>query len=194
VNDHKEHKEILRKNIICFLKALPFLDADKHLGKVIKAKCHFLFQEIVSTNFSLVSLCSLWPMFSLKCCNPQDHIELGMWGERIAAKELRRRGFKILYHNYRGPHGGEIDLVCRDREILVFTEVKTRSREDYSRPFDAVDRKKRKLIQRGALAWLRLLGFPTLTFRFDVVEVIAGKPPEVRVIENAFPMPEWFKY
>lgn len=122
------------------------------------------------------------------------HIKLGAWGERVAAKELKRRGFKILYRNYRGPHGGEIDLVCRHRETLVFVEVKTRTTEEHSRPIDAIDRKKRKLIQRGALAWLRLLGFPEVTFRFDVVEVIASKPPEIRVIENAFGMPAWFKY
>ncbi len=122
------------------------------------------------------------------------HLELGAWGECVAAKELKRRGFKILYRNYRGPYGGEIDLVCRDRETLVFVEVKTRSSEEHSRPFDAVDRKKRKLIQRGALAWLRLLGRPDLTFRFDVVEVIASKPPEVRLIEQAFQMPTWFRY
>jgi len=125
---------------------------------------------------------------------PQDHITLGAWGEQVAARELKRHGFKILYRNYRGPYGGEIDLVCRDRETLVFVEVKTRSREEHSRPFDAVDRKKRKLIQRGALAWLRLLGMPRITFRFDVVEVIASKPPEVRVIENAFLMPDSFRY
>ncbi|MBX9577015.1 MAG: YraN family protein [Chthoniobacterales bacterium] len=122
------------------------------------------------------------------------HIELGAWGEQVVAKELKRRGFKILYRNYRGPHGGEIDLVCRDRETLVFVEVKTRSSEKYSRPLDAVNRKKQKLIQRGALAWLRLLGLPDLTFRFDVVEVIASKPPEIRLIENAFQMPGWFRY
>jgi putative endonuclease len=122
------------------------------------------------------------------------HMELGAWGEQVAAKELKRRGFKILYRNYRGPHGGEIDLICRDQETLVFVEVKTRSSEKYSRPLDAVNRKKQKLIQRGALAWLRLLGHPDLTFRFDVVEVIASKPPEVRIIENAFGMPEWFRY
>lgn len=123
-----------------------------------------------------------------------SHIELGAWGESVAAKKLKQCGFSILYRNYRGPHGGEIDLVCRDRETLVFVEVKTRSHEEHSRPFDAVNRKKRKLIQRGALSWLRLLGHPDLTFRFDVVEVIASKPPEVRVIENAFQMPTSFRY
>jgi putative endonuclease len=130
----------------------------------------------------------------LKKSIKKSHIELGTWGERMAAKELKKRGFKILYRNYRGPHGGEVDLVCRDRETLVFVEVKTRSNEKHSRPFDAVDQKKQKLVQRGALSWLRLLGFPDLAFRFDVVEVIATRPPEIRVIENAFQMPTSFRY
>lgn len=107
---------------------------------------------------------------------------------------MRRRGFKILYRNYRGPYGGEIDLVCRDRETLVFVEVKTRSDEKYARPLDAVNYKKKKQLQRGARAWLRLLRYPNITFRFDVVEVIASEPPEVRVIEHAFDMPAWFHY
>ena len=140
----------------------------------------------------MVFLQSIKSLFHLK--KTSSHIELGVWGERVAAKELKRRGFKILYRNYRGPHGGEIDLIFRDRETLVFVEVKTRSNEEYSRPLDAVNRKKQKLIQRGALAWLRLLGHPDLTFRFDVVEVIASKPPEIRLIENAFQMPESFRY
>lgn len=135
-----------------------------------------------------------WIRLLFRFKNTSRHIALGAWGERVAARELKRRGFKVLYRNYRAPHGGEIDLVCRDRETLVFIEVKTRSHEEHSRPFDAIDRKKRKLIQRGALAWLRLLGMPRLTFRFDVVEVIASNPPEIRVIENAFGMPTWFRY
>lgn len=87
--------------------------------------------------------------------------------------------------------GGEIDLVCRDRaaNALVFVEVKTRSAEDFGRPLDAVDRKKRRRIVSGAMAWLRMLDSPDITFRFDVVEVMAGTPPEIRVIENAFGLP-----
>ena len=85
-------------------------------------------------------------------------------------------------------------MICRDQETLVFVEVKTRRCEELFRPLDAVNRAKRKLIQRGALSWLRLLGRPDLTFRFDVVEVIATAPPEVRLIENAFVLPEPFQY
>ena len=99
----------------------------------------------------------------------EGHLALGRWGEREAALHLRSLGWKILRRNFRAPHGGEVDLVCRDRDTLVFAEVKTRRSEELGRPLDAVDQKKQDLIRRGALHWLRLLGMPDLTFRFDVI-------------------------
>jgi len=78
--------------------------------------------------------------------------------------------------------------------MLVFVEVKTRSDEAFGRPIAAVDRKKRRRIARGAMAWLRMLDMPDLTFRFDVVEVVIAKPPEIRVIENAFSLPSNYYY
>lgn len=121
-------------------------------------------------------------------------IALGKWGERLAARTLRRRGWKILYRNYRAPDGGELDLVCREGDTLVFVEVKTRREEKFSRPLDAVNRKKRDYIKRGALSWLKLLRYPNIPFRFDVVEVIATRPPEVRVIKNVFQFSDPLRY
>ena len=121
-------------------------------------------------------------------------IALGSWGEGVAARALQKRGFKILYRNYRAPYGGEVDLICRDQYGLVFVEVKTRRCEKNFRPLDAVNRKKQALIKRGALSWLRLLGNPDVAFRFDVVEVIATDLPEVRLVENVFQLPEPFRY
>ena len=84
------------------------------------------------------------------------HILLGREGEDIAARHLRACGYKILRRNFRAPHGGEVDIVCRHGKELVFVEVKTRSSEEFGRPFDAVDQKKRRLIIRGAMKWLRM--------------------------------------
>ena len=115
----------------------------------------------------------------------------------MASKFLRRNGYKILSHNFRGRTGGEIDLVCRDGDTLVFVEVKTRTREDFGRPLDAVDREKRKRISRGGLAWLRLLGDPDILFRFDVVEVIIAEgaaEPRLQLLRNAFSLPEPYIY
>ena len=124
------------------------------------------------------------------------HIVLGRKGEKLAADYLRKHGHKVLYRNFRAPHGGEVDIVCRDKrhDELVFVEVKTRSSEDFGRPLDAVDRKKRRLILRGAMTWLKMLDMPDITFRFDVVEVVMTEPPEIRHIENAFQLPADYLY
>ena len=100
------------------------------------------------------------------------HLRLGRRGERLAARNLRRQGYKILYRNFRGRRGGEI-------APLVFVEVKTRTREDFGRPLEAVNPGKQRRISLGALAWLRLLGNPDILFRFDIVEVTLalGRPP-----------------
>lgn len=119
---------------------------------------------------------------------PLDHLEIGELGERIARAHLRAEGRRVLYHNFRAPKGGEVDIVARDGEVLSFVEVKTRTSEDFGRPMDAVNLKKQKLIKRGANEWLRLLGTRDLLWRFDVVEIILleGEKPKVTVVRNAF--------
>jgi putative endonuclease len=74
--------------------------------------------------------------------------------------------------------------------------VKTRTREDFGRPFDAVNRDKQKRISRGGLAWLRLLDDPDILFRFDVVEVILAKEaePRLELLRNAFALSEPYIY
>lgn len=125
-----------------------------------------------------------------------EHLRLGTRGEKLACRFLRRSGYKVLYRNFRGRSGGEIDIVCRDKDTLVFVEVKTRTREDFGRPFDAVDRNKQKRIARGGLAWLRLLDDPDILFRFDVVEVIIVEDalPRFELLRNAFALPEPYIY
>lgn len=116
------------------------------------------------------------------------HLELGARGEKLAARFLRRAGFKVLYRNFRSRHGGEIDLVCREDDTLVFVEVKTRTREDFGRPLEAVNLAKQRRISLGACAWLRLLGNPEILFRFDVVEIVIaeGEEPRIELVRNAF--------
>ena len=128
--------------------------------------------------------------------SPPRHLRLGTRGEKLACQFLKRSGYKILYRNFRGRTGGEIDVVCRDGDTLVFVEVKTRTGEDFGRPIEAIDRDKRKRISRGGLAWLRLLNDPDILFRFDVVEVIIaeGAEPRLELIQNAFALSEPYIY
>lgn len=131
-----------------------------------------------------------------------EHLLLGRRGESHAATYLKIKGYRILRRNFTAGPGSEIDIVCRDKRAgqLVFVEVKTRSRDDFGRPSFAVDRKKRRAIIRGAMRWLRLLGMPDISFRFDIIEVMTDpddarmRHAEVTHIENAFPMPRRFSY
>jgi len=128
--------------------------------------------------------------------SPPRHLRLGTRGENLACQFLKRNGYKILYRNFKGRTGGEIDIICRDRDTLVFVEVKTRTREDFGRPVEAVNREKQNSIARGALAWLRLLDDPDILFRFDVVEVILaeGAEPRLEILRNAFSLPKSYRY
>ncbi|MEI6350303.1 MAG: YraN family protein [Verrucomicrobiota bacterium] len=120
---------------------------------------------------------------------------LGRRGEDAAAKYLRRNGCKVLYRNFKALHEGEVDIVCRDGDTLVFVEVKTRTSDAFGEPVEAVTKSKQRLITRGALAWLRLLDNPEILIRFDVAEVrITGRKLEVSLIKNAFPLPEPYRY
>ena len=93
-----------------------------------------------------------------------------------------------MYRRFRAKKGGEVDLVCRHGDTLVFAEVKTRASVEYGRPYDAVDADKRRLIMQGADAWLRLLHRPDILYRFDIVEVVIGADGELNcsVVADAF--------
>jgi putative endonuclease len=137
---------------------------------------------------SIAALSNRWRSHFSLSKRSSDHLQRGARGEKLACRYLRHNGYKVLYRNFRGRRGGEIDIVCRHDDTLVFVEVKTRAREDFGRPFEAVDREKQKRISRGGLAWLRLLDNPDILFRFDVVEVIIvpNAKPRLELIRNAF--------
>src|SRR6202022_1893198 len=145
---------------------------------------------------SIAALSSRWRNRFSPSRKSSEHLRRGARGEKLACRFLRRHGYKILYRNFRGRRGGEIDIVCRDRDTLVFVEVKTRAREDFGRPFAAVDRQKQQRISRGGLAWLRLLDNPDIFFRFDVVEVLISDEakPRLELIQNAFQLSKPYIY
>jgi putative endonuclease len=116
---------------------------------------------------------------------------LGDEGEKLAARYLRRIGYKIIARRYRTVLG-EIDLIARDGRFLVFVEVKTRRSSASGLPVEAVDLSKQRQLTRLALAYLkqhRLLEWPA---RFDVVSILwdgTGAPPEIVHYQNAFEPP-----
>lgn len=131
----------------------------------------------------------------LKGATLPEHLRRGALGERAAKKHLRDAGLKLLVANYRSPRG-EIDLVFRDGDCLVFVEVKTRSSEEWTRPAAAVNARKRQLLSQTALDYLRELGNPPVKIRFDIVEVLLadGKVHEVRHLPNTFSLSAPYRY
>ena len=123
------------------------------------------------------------------------HLVHGELGERAAKKHLKRQGLKFLTANFRSPRG-EIDLVFRDGDCLVFVEVKTRSSEAWERPAAAVDDERRHRLTRAGLDYLHLLKNPAVKVRFDIVEVLLkdGAVNEVRHLVNTFAMSQPYRY
>jgi len=123
------------------------------------------------------------------------HLQYGELGERAAKRQLKRQGLKYLIRNFRSKRG-EIDLVFRDGDCLVFVEVKTRSSEEWVRPAAAVDRERRERLSRAGLDYLRLLKNPKVKFRFDIVEVLleGGKVREIRHLVNSFELARPLRY
>lgn len=113
---------------------------------------------------------------------------IGNRGERAAARFLRQAGMKILARQ-QSSRFGEIDLVARDGETIVFVEVKTRSSLRGGQPEDAVTRKKQERLTRTALVWLKQRGLLNLSSRFDVIAVYwpeQSRQPELTHYRNAF--------
>ena len=123
------------------------------------------------------------------------HLQFGVLGERAAKKHLKRLGLRFLTANFRTQRG-EIDLVFRDGDCLVFIEVKTRSSEDWARPAAAVDAERRGRLTRAGLDYLRLLRNPKVKVRFDIVEVLLadGAVREIRHLPNSFAMERPYRY
>jgi putative endonuclease len=105
----------------------------------------------------------------------------------VAAVFLRRHDYNVLTRNYKAT-GGEIDLVCRHGEILVFVEVKTRAEVDIVRPSEAIDARKEEALRRAASRYVALLDSDEITHRFDAVEVQlkTGARPVCTLLPNYF--------
>lgn len=116
----------------------------------------------------------------------------GKKGEDIAAWHLQKLGYHILERNYRSPLG-EIDIVARDGETMVFIEVKSRKSEEFGEPELAVGKKKQRKITQISLYYLEHSDDPQANVRYDVVAVkFMSDNTEVRVIRDAFDASDYY--
>jgi len=131
----------------------------------------------------------------LRKTSQPEHLRRGELGEAAARKHLQKLGLKLLTANFR-TNRGEIDLIFRDGDCLVFVEVKARSTEDWVRPAAAVNARKRRLLSQTALDYLKLLKNPEVKTRFDIVEVLLrdGEVSEIRHLPATFSMSKPYRH
>lgn len=110
---------------------------------------------------------------------------LGAYGEAVAARHLVEAGMVLLDRNWRCP-SGEIDLVLRDGQTLVFCEVKTRSSTAYGSPLESVSAAKASRLRRLAALWIQAHGVRVRDVRIDLVGVLhsAGATAEVDHVQG----------
>jgi len=112
--------------------------------------------------------------------------QYGEAGEALAARLLRRQGYRILETNYRTPIG-EIDIIARERDTIVFVEVKARRSLHFGHPKTAGTAHKQRKLSMLALYYLKTTGQSGAKARFDVVAISsAPERPEVEIVRNAF--------
>ena len=113
--------------------------------------------------------------------------DTGNRGENIARDFLKKKGFRILENNYRCPRG-EIDIIARHCDCLVFVEVRTKTGTEFGSPEESITWTKKKHLKAAALHYLeRQEGLPEL-WRIDVVAIELndeGKPSRISLIDNA---------
>ena len=113
-------------------------------------------------------------------------LALGKTGEDLACEELERRGYAIIARRYRR-RGGELDIIARDGQTMVFVEVKAREGRAFGEACEAVTANKRRTITRLALDYLMRHRLTECSCRFDVVSIhFESGTPVIEVYRNAF--------
>jgi len=116
----------------------------------------------------------------------KERIILGKLGEDLAKKRLMDLGYRILKANYKCSLG-EIDLVARDGDVVVFVEIKTRKNKPLGQIKEAVDRRKQTQLSKVALAYLKSNNLWGSKARFDVVAIrLVDEKKEIEITKNAF--------
>lgn len=113
----------------------------------------------------------------------------GELGEAIAARWLRRGGWRVVQRRFRSGHR-DIDLIAERDGTVAFVEVKARRGTRFGHPVEAVNWRKQKELAKSARTWIDRHGQPAEVYRFDVIGVLVdGERVRIRHVENAFSLP-----
>lgn len=126
----------------------------------------------------------LKPFLKLKA--KVDALRFGHKSEKLAARKMVASGYKIIETNYRC-RAGEIDIIAREGDILVFCEVKARKSRSYGSPLEGITDAKIKKIRKAAEHYMKKKGLTQTDCRFDAITVEEkDSATVVEIIPNAF--------
>ena len=110
--------------------------------------------------------------------------EVGKFGEKTAQEYLKKLGWKILDTNFHYSRYAELDIIAKDKDSIVFVEVKTRSTNAFGHPFESINHKKLENIFKAGLAWLKTTKEPYKNFRIDVISILGQENPQIEHLKN----------
>ncbi|MDA0986006.1 MAG: YraN family protein [Bacteroidetes bacterium] len=121
-----------------------------------------------------------------KSANKKLNFQKGDLGEKKAIHFLKQKGFSILDEHFYFQHG-EIDIVARDKNELVFVEVKYRKQKNFGSPEESITEKKQTILRRTAEGYLYKKNLTDVACRFDVVSILENKNKStLHYFKNAF--------
>jgi len=169
--------------MIGYGKQYPKYGFEKHKGYATQ----FHLEAIAKFGMSPIHRRSFAPVRE-KENKQMGRISLGEYGEDFSCRFLRTKRYKIIERNYRSLWG-EIDIIAKDKDTLVFIEVKTRSSDKFGPPASSVTRTKQNRIRRIAEAYIKTSKYQNLCFRFDVISILFDSKKDMvdfKLIQNAF--------
>lgn len=112
-------------------------------------------------------------------------LPVGKHGEDLACEYLRKNGYEILERNYR-IRGGEVDIIAKDGEYLVFVEVKARFSHEYGLPVESITSWKIKHLLKTAQFYLMKINWGDGPYRLDFVSIdyVDSPSPKIELIKN----------
>lgn len=112
-----------------------------------------------------------------------ENILIGKRGERLARDYLREKGYQIIATNYRCVFG-EIDIIAKIGDLIVFVEVKTRQSDRFGAPYEAVNWVKFDKFSRSAQLWSSQYNMGNLSQRLDIISIVLSDPPKIEHLQN----------
>jgi putative endonuclease len=109
---------------------------------------------------------------------------IGNFGEKTACDFLKKQGYKIIETNYHYSKLAEIDIIAKEKNTIIFVEVKTRSTTNFGHPFEAINYNKLQKILQAGLYYLQNTKEKYTDYRIDIISILGTENPKIEHLKN----------